>query len=80
MASITTGEMYTQKQFDAMSVTERASLDLVQVAPQEEATLESMTLEQRKDWLKTHKSKKPSRRVLNKRERQNKKRARVQRS
>jgi hypothetical protein len=79
MASTTTGQMYSQEQFDAMSVSKRASLGLVQITPTDQAILEPMSLDERKAWLKEHKSKKPSRRSLNKRERQNKKLARMRR-
>lgn len=79
MASTTTGEMFTQEQFDAMSVEERARLGLVRISPQEEKTLAPMSLDERKAWLNQNKSKKPSRRQLNKRERQNKKAARARR-
>lgn len=77
MASTSTGEMFTQEQYEAMSADKRAELGLVQVSPQEQEKLQLMTLEERKAWLKEHKSKKPGRRQLNKRERQNKKAARV---
>lgn len=72
MASTTTGEMYTQEQFNDMTVQERAALGLVRITPKQEATLAPMTPEQRKVWLKENKSKKPTRRQLNKRQRQNK--------
>ena len=77
MASTETGELYTQEQFDAMSVQQRADLGMVRINPKEQATLQPMTVEERKAWLKANKSKKPSRRSLNKRERQNKRKARV---
>lgn len=72
MASTETGEMFTQEQFDAMTVQERASLGLVRITPQEQAKLEPMPLEERKQWLKKNKNK-PTRRQLNKRERLNRK-------
>ena len=77
MASTETGEMFTQQQYEEMSVAERARLGLVQINPAEQQKLAPMTLEERKQWLKQNKSKKPSRKVLNKRERQNKRRARA---
>lgn len=77
MASTTTGEMFTQQQYEEMTVDERARLGLVQVSATEQEKLAPMSLEQRKAWLKLHKSNKPSRRQLNKRQRQNKKAARV---
>lgn len=77
MASTLTGEMFTQEQYDAMSADRRAELGLVQVTPTEQTKLAPMNLEERKVWLKQNKSKKPSRRQLNKRERQNKKAARA---
>jgi hypothetical protein len=76
MASTSTGEMYTQEQFDAMSVQERADLGMVRIDPSEQKLLQPMTLEERKAWLAENKSKKPSRRVQNKKERQNRKLAR----
>lgn len=77
MASTETGEMFTQQQYEEMSVAERARLGLVQINPAEQQKLAPMTLEERKQWLKQNKSKKPSRKVLNKRERQNKRLARA---
>lgn len=77
MASTSTGEMFTQEQYDAMTSDRRAELGLVQVTPQEQAKIAPMSLEQRKAWLKENKSKKHSRRVINKRERQNKKKSRT---
>lgn len=77
MASTSTGEMFTQEQYEAMTVERRQELGLVQVSPTEQAKLQPMSLEQRKEWLKVNKSKKPSKRILNKRERQNRKKART---
>jgi len=77
MASTSTGEMFTQEQYEAMSAMEREHLGLVPVTEAEQAKLQPMSLEERKAWLKANKSKKPSRRSLNKRERQNKRKARA---
>lgn len=76
MASTSTGEMFTQEQYNEMSEQQRTDLDIVRVNPQESNLLQSMSLEDRKTWLKEHKSNKPSRRQLNKRQRQNRKVAR----
>lgn len=77
MASTTTGEMFTDEQFKAMIVEERARLGLVRINQTEQQKLQPMSLDERKEWLKDNKSKKPTRRQLNKRERQNKKYARA---
>lgn len=77
MASTTTGEMFTQEQYDAMNDQQRKDLGIVPITPFESNKLQSMTVEERKVWLKENKSNKPTRRILNKRERQNKKAARV---
>lgn len=77
MASTTTGEMFTQEQYEAMSAEDRVYHGLVRINQQEQDILQPMTQEQRKEWLKIHKSKKPSRRQINKRERQNKRKARA---
>lgn len=76
MASTVTGEMFTQEQYESMSEERRTELDLVQVTPTQEKKLKPMSLEERKVWLREHQSKKPSRRTLNKKERQNRKKAR----
>lgn len=80
MASTTTGEMFTQEQFDAMSVSKRASLGLVPITRKDQDTLAPLSPEDRKQWLKVHKRKTVTRRALNKRERQNKKQARNRKS
>lgn len=72
MASTETGELYTQEQFDAMSLQERSDLGMVRINPKEEAILSPMSHDERKAWLNQNKSKKPTRKQLNKRERQNK--------
>jgi len=77
MASTETGELYTQEQFDAMTVQQRADLGMVRITPKEQTILEPQTPEQRKAWLKENKSKKPSRRQLNKRQRQNRRAGRA---
>lgn len=79
MASSVTGEMFTQREYDEMSLQHRAELDIVRITPEESKTIEPMSLEERKAWLKEHKSKKPSKRVVNKRERQNRRKARATR-
>jgi hypothetical protein len=73
MGSMSTGEMYSQEQYDAMTERQRDELQLVPLTPAENAVLAPMTNEQRKTYLVKHKS----RRVVNKRERQNKRKARA---
>lgn len=77
MASLETGEMYTQAEFEAMTPFAREKLDLVKLTPTESATLKPMSNEERKVYLKAHKTK--SKRVVNKRKRQNRKKARAAR-
>ena len=57
MASTETGELYTQEQFDAMSVKQRADLGMVRITPEEQAILDPMKTAERKDWLNKNKTK-----------------------
>lgn len=77
MASTSTGEMFTQEQYEAMSVLQREELGIVPITPAEQAKLQPVSLDERKTWLKANKGKKLNRRQLNKRERQNKRKART---
>lgn len=77
MASISTGEMYTQEEYEAMTPFARKELDLVKLTPAESAELAPMTKEERKVYLKAKKAK--SKRTVNKRERQNRRKARAAR-
>lgn len=79
MASTSTGEMFTQEQYEAMSEQQRQELDIVRITPEEQQKLAPMSLKDRKAWLKANKSNKPSKRQLNKRERQNRRKARATR-
>lgn len=79
MASTSTGEMFTQDEVDAMSEARKQELDIVRIDPSESSMLQSMSVEERKVWLKAHKSKKPSHRQVNKSERQNRRKARATR-
>jgi hypothetical protein len=63
MGSTETGEMFTQEQYDAMTVVQRAELGLVRLNTEESKTLEGMNRKQRRDWLR--KNKKLSRRSRN---------------
>lgn len=74
MASTTTGEMFTQEEVDAMTTARRQELDLVRLEPDESVRLAPMSNEERKQYLRTRKSK--VRRSANKRQRQNRKVAR----
>lgn len=74
MASTTTGEMFTQEQYEGLTPERRDELDIVKLTPSESARLAPMSKEQRKDYLKSRKAK--SKQALNKRERQNKRKAR----
>lgn len=76
MGGINTGELYSQDDVDRMSQFERDRAGIVPITPEEANTLQPMNVEQRKAWLRANKSKKPTRKQLNKRERQNKKAAR----
>lgn len=42
MGSMVTGDMYTQEEYDAMSVVERADLQIVPLKPKESKMLEGM--------------------------------------
>lgn len=77
MASTNTGEMFTQEQYEAMTPERRTELDIVRLTPSESAKLVPMTDEERKQYLKARKAK--STRVVNKRERQNRRKARATR-
>ena len=55
MASIETGEMFTQEQFEAMSIEKRAELKIVGVTPEEQQLLGGMNRKQRRDWLRANK-------------------------
>lgn len=76
MGGINTGELYSQDEVDRMSQFEKDRAGIVPISPEEANTLQPMNVEQRKSWLRENKSKKPTRKQLNKRERQNKKAAR----
>ncbi len=73
MGGINTGELYTQDQVDRMTESEKRDFGVVPITPAESSKLQTMTKEERKKWFKKNKSKKPTRKQLNKRERQNKK-------
>ena len=75
MGSMSTGEMFTQEQYDAMTQAQRDDLQLVPLTPTESKSLASLSNEQRKQYL----NKTKSRRAVNKRERQNKRKARLAR-
>jgi len=72
---MSTGEMFTQEQYDAMTQAQRDDLQLVPLTPTESKSLASLSNEQRKQYL----NKTKSRRAVNKRERQNKRKARLAR-
>jgi hypothetical protein len=76
MGGINTGELYSQEEFNAMTENERERIGMVPITPAQSALLEPMSKEDRMKWLKKNKSKKPTRKQLNKRERQNRKKGR----
>lgn len=59
MASIDSGEMFTQEQFEAMTQAERAKKKIVNLTPQESQYLANMNRKQRREWLKANKKFKP---------------------
>lgn len=74
MASTTTGEMFTQEQYDAMSEERRAELGLVKVTRREAEKLAPLNAQDRKRYLEARKNKK--RKLANKRERLNRRKGR----
>lgn len=55
MASIGTGEMFTQEQYDQLTITQRAEMKIVGVTPEESEMLSGMNRKQRRAWLKANK-------------------------
>ena len=55
MASLETGEMFTEKQVQSMSIGTRAKLKLVGITSEEEKMLDGMNRKDRRAWLKTKK-------------------------
>lgn len=73
MGGMNTGELYSQEDVDRMSQFEKDRAGIVPITPSEAQVLSPMSTEQRKQWFRDNKSKKPTRKQLNKRERQNRK-------
>ena len=55
MASISTGEMYTNEQVNKMTVAEKTKLKIVGLTPEEEKLLVGMNRKGRRTWLKANK-------------------------
>ena len=55
MASMETGEMFTQEEYNAMPVQKRAELKLVNVTEEESQMLSGMNRKDRRIWLKANK-------------------------
>jgi hypothetical protein len=70
MASVSTGEMFTNEEVEAMTPQRRQELDLVRVTPSEQAHLETLKSAERREWLKKNKT---LLKITRKRERQNRK-------
>ncbi len=55
MASTSTGEMFTQEQYEALSPRKRDELKIVNLTPQESEMLAGMNRKDRRAWLKANK-------------------------
>lgn len=60
MASINSGEMFTQAQYEAMTPKEREDKQLVNLTLEEQQILEPMNRKARRAWLKANKKFKKS--------------------
>lgn len=55
MASTSTGEMFTQEQYEALTPQKREELKIVGVTEQESQMLQGMNRKDRRAWLKANK-------------------------
>lgn len=55
MASINSGEMFTQAQYEEMTPQEREDKQLVNLTPEESQMLQGMNRKDRRTWLKANK-------------------------